>query len=149
MPKKTSVILRSRPAIRAVSKGGGLKKAPPTARESEREPKRAQESKREPVIVREIEREPEKARGSKREQERARGSQKARESQRKPPALRGPPSLPRPLSECALRRRRSLPLTRRYARYFGGDLNIMSMEGYGTDAFLHLSRLGNKDEPLP
>ena len=31
----------------------------------------------------------------------------------------------------------------------GGDLNLMSMEGYGTDAFLHLCRLGNKDEPLP
>jgi len=42
-----------------------------------------------------------------------------------------------------------LPISRGYARYFGGDLNIMSMEGYGTDAFLHLSRLGNKDEPLP
>jgi hypothetical protein len=34
-------------------------------------------------------------------------------------------------------------------RYFGGDLSIMSMEGYGTDAFLHLSRLGRHDEPLP
>jgi len=42
-----------------------------------------------------------------------------------------------------------LPISRSYARYFGGDLNIMSMEGYGTDAYLHLCRLGNKDEPLP
>lgn len=42
-----------------------------------------------------------------------------------------------------------LPTSRAYARYFGGDLNIMSMEGYGTDAFLHLSRLGNRNEPLP
>jgi len=42
-----------------------------------------------------------------------------------------------------------LPISRGYARYFGGDLNLMSMEGYGTDAFLHLCRLGNKDEPLP
>mmetsp|Transcript_24258 Transcript_24258/g.52960 ORF Transcript_24258/g.52960 Transcript_24258/m.52960 type:complete len:425 (+) Transcript_24258:199-1473(+) len=42
-----------------------------------------------------------------------------------------------------------LPISRTYARYFGGDLNIMSMEGYGTDAFLHLSRLGNRAEPLP
>ena len=41
-----------------------------------------------------------------------------------------------------------LPISRSYARYFGGDLNLMSMEGYGTDAFLHLPRLGNKDEPL-
>ncbi|GAB5034875.1 pyruvate dehydrogenase kinase [Nannochloropsis oceanica] len=42
-----------------------------------------------------------------------------------------------------------LPISRAYARYFGGDLSIMSMEGYGTDAFVHLSRLGNHDEPLP
>lgn len=42
-----------------------------------------------------------------------------------------------------------LPTSRAYARYFGGDLNVMSMEGYGTDAFLHLSRLGNRNEPLP
>ena len=41
-----------------------------------------------------------------------------------------------------------LPISRAYARYFGGDLNLMSMEGYGTDAFLHLPRLGNRDEPL-
>lgn len=42
-----------------------------------------------------------------------------------------------------------LPLSRLYARYFGGDLQIISMEGYGTDAYLHLSRLGNVQEPLP
>ena len=42
-----------------------------------------------------------------------------------------------------------LPISRAYARYFGGDLSIMSMEGYGTDAFVHLSRLGIHDEPLP
>jgi len=42
-----------------------------------------------------------------------------------------------------------LPISRAYARYFGGDLSLMSMEGYGTDAFLYLSRLGNSDEPLP
>jgi len=41
-----------------------------------------------------------------------------------------------------------LPISRSYARYFGGDLNLMSMEGYGTDAFLHLPRLGDKEEPL-
>ncbi|KAJ3088654.1 hypothetical protein HK102_008255 [Quaeritorhiza haematococci] len=34
-----------------------------------------------------------------------------------------------------------LPLSRLYARYFGGDLKLISMEGYGTDAYLHLSRL--------
>lgn len=42
-----------------------------------------------------------------------------------------------------------LPISRLYARYFGGDLAIISMENYGTDAYLHLNRLGNVQEPLP
>ncbi|KAJ3259799.1 hypothetical protein HK103_001690 [Boothiomyces macroporosus] len=42
-----------------------------------------------------------------------------------------------------------LPLSRLYARYFGGDLRLISMEGYGTDAYLHLSRLSDSNEPLP
>lgn len=42
-----------------------------------------------------------------------------------------------------------LPISRLYARYFGGDLAVISMEGYGTDAYLHLNRLGNVQEPLP
>lgn len=42
-----------------------------------------------------------------------------------------------------------LPISRSYCRYFGGDLSIMSMEGYGTDAFVYLARLGNTKEPLP
>ncbi|KAI7826308.1 alpha-ketoacid dehydrogenase kinase [Kickxella alabastrina] len=41
-----------------------------------------------------------------------------------------------------------LPLSRLYARYFGGDLKLISMEGYGTDAYLHLSRLSDNEEPL-
>ena len=41
-----------------------------------------------------------------------------------------------------------LPISRLYARYFGGDLQVISMEGYGTDAYLHLSRLGDTAEPL-
>ena len=32
-------------------------------------------------------------------------------------------------------------MCRNYARYFGGDLSIMSMEGYGTDSFIYLPRL--------
>ena len=31
-----------------------------------------------------------------------------------------------------------LPISRLYARHFGGDLKLRSIEGYGTDAFLHL-----------
>ncbi|KAM1083083.1 hypothetical protein ACFX19_021938 [Malus domestica] len=41
-----------------------------------------------------------------------------------------------------------LPISRLYAMYFGGDLQMISMEGYGTDAYLHLSRLGDSQEPL-
>lgn len=39
-----------------------------------------------------------------------------------------------------------LPLSRLYARYFGGDLQVISLEGYGTDAYIHLSRLGTRAE---
>lgn len=34
-----------------------------------------------------------------------------------------------------------LPLSRLFARYFDGDLQLISMHGYGTDAFLWLRRL--------
>ena len=36
-----------------------------------------------------------------------------------------------------------LPRSRLYARYFGGDLQVISMDGYGTDVYLHLNRLGH------
>jgi len=42
-----------------------------------------------------------------------------------------------------------LPISRSYCRYFGGDLDLISMEGYGTDAFVHLKRLGDNKEPVP
>ena len=42
-----------------------------------------------------------------------------------------------------------LPISRGYARYFGGDLQVIPMEGYGTDAYVHLSRLTTNREPLP
>ena len=41
-----------------------------------------------------------------------------------------------------------LPITRIYARYFGGELTLKSMEGYGLDAYLHLPRLGKSGEHL-
>ena len=42
-----------------------------------------------------------------------------------------------------------LPMSRLYAQYFGGDLDIKSLEGHGTDCFLHLHRLGERCEHLP
>ncbi|KAJ1664818.1 [Pyruvate dehydrogenase (acetyl-transferring)] kinase isozyme 2 [Coemansia sp. RSA 1813] len=39
-----------------------------------------------------------------------------------------------------------LPMTRQIARYFGGDLDLVSMEGVGTDAYLYLSRSRNAVE---
>lgn len=42
-----------------------------------------------------------------------------------------------------------LPISRLYARHFGGDLQVISMEGYGTDAYLHLKRLDNTEALLP
>lgn len=41
-----------------------------------------------------------------------------------------------------------LPISRGYVRYFRGELQLMSMHGYGTDAFVHLPRLARNDEPL-
>jgi len=38
-----------------------------------------------------------------------------------------------------------LPLSRLYARYFGGDLEVISMDGYGTDAFVYLNWLKPDD----
>ncbi|ABN67597.2 predicted protein [Scheffersomyces stipitis CBS 6054] len=42
-----------------------------------------------------------------------------------------------------------LPISRLYAQYFGGDLKLISMEGYGTDVYLHLNKLSSSSEPLP
>ncbi|AET38226.1 PDK/BCKDK family protein kinase Ecym_2505 [Eremothecium cymbalariae DBVPG len=41
-----------------------------------------------------------------------------------------------------------LALSRLYSRYFGGDLKLISMEGFGTDVYLHLNRLSTSSEPL-
>ena len=41
-----------------------------------------------------------------------------------------------------------LPLSKLYALAFGGDLRLLSMEGLGTDAFLHLCKLSNTEELL-
>lgn len=43
-----------------------------------------------------------------------------------------------------------LPLSRLYARYFGGDLQVISMDGYGTDAYIYLKVAADESsEVLP
>jgi len=41
-----------------------------------------------------------------------------------------------------------LPLSRVYAEYWAGSLELHSLEGYGVDALLQISKLGNKNEQL-
>ncbi|TCD61726.1 protein kinase pkp1 [Steccherinum ochraceum] len=41
-----------------------------------------------------------------------------------------------------------LPLWRLYACYFGGDLRLISMEGFGPDVYIHLNKLSSSREPL-
>lgn len=39
-------------------------------------------------------------------------------------------------------------MSRIYAEYWAGSLELHSLEGYGVDAFLSISKLGNKNEVL-
>ena len=48
----------------------------------------------------------------------------------------------------SLRLGMGLPMSRVYAQYWAGSLNIHSLEGYGCDAFLQISKFGNKNEQL-
>ena len=41
-----------------------------------------------------------------------------------------------------------LPMSRVYAEYWAGLLELHSLEGYGVDAFFQISKLGNKNEQL-
>ena len=41
-----------------------------------------------------------------------------------------------------------LPMSRVYAEYWAGSLGLHSLEGFGVDAFLEISKLGNKNERL-
>lgn len=41
-----------------------------------------------------------------------------------------------------------LPMARLYSSYLGGSLELHSLEGYGVDVFLQVSKLGNKNEQL-
>ena len=41
-----------------------------------------------------------------------------------------------------------LPMSRVYAEYWAGKLELQSLEGYGIDAFLQIFKLGNKNEQL-
>ncbi|KAI8375858.1 branched-chain alpha-ketoacid dehydrogenase [Blakeslea trispora] len=41
-----------------------------------------------------------------------------------------------------------LPMSRVYAEYWGGDINLVTMEGYGTDAYVRIPKLGTQSENL-
>jgi hypothetical protein len=41
-----------------------------------------------------------------------------------------------------------LPMSRIYAEYWAGNLELHSLEGYGVDVFLQIPKLGNKNEQL-
>jgi hypothetical protein len=41
-----------------------------------------------------------------------------------------------------------LPMSKIYADYWAGSLQLHSLEGYGVDAFLQISKLGNKNEEI-
>ncbi|KAI9473618.1 MAG: branched-chain alpha-ketoacid dehydrogenase [Benjaminiella poitrasii] len=41
-----------------------------------------------------------------------------------------------------------LPMSRVYAEYWGGEIKIMSMEGFGTDAYVRIPRLGTQNENI-
>ncbi len=65
----------------------------------------------------------------------------------------GAPAHPSSLSSLTgrpsdLRLGMGLPLSRVYAEYWAGSLELHSLEGYGVDAFLQISKLGNKNEQL-
>lgn len=43
-----------------------------------------------------------------------------------------------------------LPLSRLYARYFRGDIKVVSVDGFGTDVYVYLQRLSHMaQENLP
>jgi len=42
-----------------------------------------------------------------------------------------------------------LPLSRIHARAFGGDLKVMSMQGHGTDVYIYLWKLGDREVAVP
>ena len=41
-----------------------------------------------------------------------------------------------------------LPLSRSYARYFGGDLRMLTLEGFGSEVYVTLDRTGDKVEKV-
>lgn len=41
-----------------------------------------------------------------------------------------------------------LPMSKIFSEYWAGSLELHTLEGYGVDAFLQISKLGNKNETL-
>lgn len=48
----------------------------------------------------------------------------------------------------SLRLGMGLPMSKVYAEYWAGGLELHSLEGYGVDAFLQISKIGNQNEQL-
>lgn len=42
-----------------------------------------------------------------------------------------------------------LPQSRLYAKYFGGDMGIQSVHGYGANVYVYLPNLESNGDPLP
>jgi hypothetical protein len=36
-----------------------------------------------------------------------------------------------------------------HARAFGGDLHVMSMQGHGTDVYVHINKMGDREVSVP
>ncbi|KAL2062654.1 hypothetical protein VTL71DRAFT_5726 [Oculimacula yallundae] len=72
------------------------------------------------------------------------------DSTQPPPSISGHDSSLSSLSSRPpdLRLGMGLPLSRVYAEYWAGNLEVHSLEGYGVDTFLQISKLGNKNEQL-
>lgn len=82
------------------------------------------------------------------ENEQKRDGQQNESSKEKDSGLLSPPIISLTSRPPNLRLGMGLPMSRVFAEYWAGRLEVHSLEGYGVDAFLQISKLGNKNEQL-